>query len=150
MSDKLSVVPTVLRSGDALNVVPAAGEVVFDLRSERLGAFMGVLEAVPPDIDGVVLATSMEREWPGMDSSGATAGLLERASRRLGRTIAGRPRGGASDASHFAASIPVTVDGLGPRGGGAHTPDEFVLSESLRQRAEVALAVAYETLSANM
>ena len=104
--DKLSVVPTVLRSGDALNVVPAAGELVFDLRSERLGAFMGVLEAVPPDIDGVVLATSMEREWPGMDSSGATAGLLERASRRLGRTIAGRPRGGASDASHFAASIP--------------------------------------------
>jgi glutamate carboxypeptidase len=55
-------------------------------------------------------------------------------------------RGGASDASHFALSIPLTVDGLGPRGGGAHTPDEFVLDDSLGERAEVALAVALEAL----
>jgi glutamate carboxypeptidase len=51
-------------------------------------------------------------------------------------------RGGASDASHVAQAIPVTVDGLGPRGGGAHTPSEWVGAESLRTRAEVALAVA--------
>ena len=38
-----------------------------------------------------------------------------------GRSSA-RARGGASDASHFAPSIPLTVDGLGPRGGGAHAP----------------------------
>jgi glutamate carboxypeptidase len=58
-------------------------------------------------------------------------------------------RGGASDASHFAAAgIPLTVDGLGPRGGGAHTPGEFVLASSLRERAEVALAVAAEVLEA--
>ena len=36
----------------------------------------------------------------------------------------------------------MTVDGLGPRGGEAHNPDEFVLAESLRQRAEVACAIA--------
>ena len=40
-------------------------------------------------------------------------------------------RGGASDASHFAAAIPVTVDGLGPRGGAAHNPDEFIVEASL-------------------
>ncbi len=57
------------------------------------------------------------------------------------------PRGGASDASHFAPSIALTVDGLGPRGGGAHTPEEFVLAPSLRQRAEVALALAVEVLA---
>ncbi|MEA2307975.1 MAG: hypothetical protein QOI65_261, partial [Thermoleophilaceae bacterium] len=28
-----------------------------------------------------------------------------------------------------------------PRGGGAHNPDEYVLTETLRTRAEVALAV---------
>ena len=50
-------------------------------------------------------------------------------------------RGGASDASHLAAAIPLTVDGLGPRGGKAHNPGEFVLAASLRSRAEVALAV---------
>jgi glutamate carboxypeptidase len=55
--------------------------------------------------------------------------------------VIGAGRGGASDASHFAPSIPLTVDGLGPRGGGAHAPHEFVLRASLRSRAEVALAV---------
>ena len=36
----------------------------------------------------------------------------------------------------------MTVDGLGPRGGGAHSPREHVLADSLPDRAEVALAVA--------
>ena len=39
------------------------------------------------------------------------------------------------------------VDGLGPRGGGAHTPEEFVLAGSLRERAEVAVAIAIEALA---
>jgi glutamate carboxypeptidase len=145
-AERLSVVPTVIRSGEAFNVVPAAGELISDLRADRLESFDRVLESVPSQLDGVTLAGAMEREWPGMDSHAATAGLLQRASARLGRTIAGVARGGASDASHFAASIPLTVDGLGPRGGGAHTPEEFVLTRSLRERAEVALAVAGEVL----
>jgi glutamate carboxypeptidase len=143
---RLSVVPTRIRSGEALNVVPAAGELTFDMRADRIDAFDGVLAAVPPELDGAMLEPRMERRWPGMDSTAATADVLERASARLGRRIAAVSRGGASDASHFAASIPLTIDGLGPRGGGAHTPEEFVLRSSLAERAEVALAVAMEVL----
>jgi glutamate carboxypeptidase len=55
-------------------------------------------------------------------------------------------RGGASDASHFARDIALTIDGLGPRGDGAHTPGEFVLRASLRERTEVALAIAWTIL----
>jgi glutamate carboxypeptidase len=149
-ADRLSVVPTVVRSGDAFNVVPGDGELVFDLRAERSEAFAEVLAAIPPELDGVSVEGQMERVWPGMDAKAATAGLLERASERLGRRIVGVARGGASDASHFAPPIPLTVDGLGPRGGGAHTPDEFVLAVSLRERAEVALAVALEALEAHL
>jgi glutamate carboxypeptidase len=145
--ERLSVVPTVLRSGGAFNVVPAAGELILDLRATTLAAFAPVRASVPPEIAGVTLEASMERLWPGMDCEAATAPLLGRASARLGRPIVGVARGGASDASHFAATIPTTVDGLGPRGGGAHTPEEFVLGRSLAQRAEVALAVALETLA---
>jgi glutamate carboxypeptidase len=144
--ERLSVVPTVMRSGGAFNVVPADGELVFDLRARRLEAFEPVLAAVTDQRDGVELEARMERLWPGMDSEAATAGLRHAASRRLGRTVAGAARGGASDASHFAPLIPLTIDGLGPRGGGAHTPDEFVLAPSLGQRAEVALALAVEVL----
>ena len=145
--DRLSVVPTVFRSGDAFNVVPAAGELIFDLRADRTEAFEPVLAAVPPTLGGVAVEAVMERVWPGMDTRAATQAILEAASAKLGRRVVGVSRGGASDASHFAARIPLTVDGLGPRGGGAHTPEEFVLASSLAERAEVAMAVALAALA---
>ena len=145
----LSVVPTVMRSGDAFNVVPAAGELLFDMRADQLDAFDGVLAAVPADVDGVALEAEMDRRWPGMDAIETTRPLLARASTRLGRPIVGAARGGASDASHFAATVPITIDGLGPRGGGAHTPQEFVLEPAIEKRAQVALAVALEVLDMN-
>jgi glutamate carboxypeptidase len=144
---QLSAVPTVMSSGGAFNIVPAAGELIFDLRARSLDAFEPVLAAVEPELDGVGLNARMERRWPGMDSAAVTESLIAGASERLGRAIVGVPRGGASDASHFAETIPLTVDGLGPRGGGAHTPEEFVLAETLHSRAEVALALAHEVLS---
>jgi glutamate carboxypeptidase len=147
--EHLSVVPTVMRSGEAFNVVPAAGELLFDMRADRLEAFQAVLAAVEKDYEGVALDARMERHWPGMDAIETTRSLLARAGERIGRPIIGAARGGASDASHFAATIPITIDGLGPRGGGAHTPGEFVLEPSLRMRAEVALAVAVEVLAMN-
>ena len=144
--DHLSVVPTIVRSGAAFNVVPASGELIFDLRADRIEAFDEVLQAVPRSLDGVTVQATMQRVWPGMDARVATADLLERASSRLGRPIRAAARGGASDASHFASRIPLTVDGLGPRGGGAHTPQEFVLARSLVERAQVAVALAVEAL----
>ncbi|MBV9839739.1 MAG: M20/M25/M40 family metallo-hydrolase [Solirubrobacterales bacterium] len=145
--ERLSAVPTVIRCGEAFNVVPATGELIFDLRADRVEAFEPVLGAVASELGGATLEARMERLWPGMDSRAATAGLLARACERLGRAIVGVARGGASDASHFAPWIPLTVDGLGPRGGGAHTPEEFVWRESLHERAEVALAVTSEALA---
>ncbi len=145
--EQLTVVPTVIRSGEAMNVVPADGELTLDLRARDLPAFDPVIAAVSERIDGVRLEARLERGWPGMDSTAATADLLRRATERLGRAIEPVHRGGASDASHFAATIAVTIDGLGPLGAGAHTPDEFVLEPALRERAEVALALAHEVLA---
>jgi glutamate carboxypeptidase len=142
-ADRLTAVPTILDSGRAFNVVPAQGELVADLRADRLQAFTPVLEAIPRDFEGVALETSLARAWPGMDAREATRGPLGRAAELLGRPLVAAERGGASDASHMAAGgIALTIDGLGPRGGGAHTPSEWVSAESLRTRAEVALAVA--------
>jgi glutamate carboxypeptidase len=147
--DRLTAVPTILRSGHAFNVVPAAGELLCDLRADRLDAFDPVLAAVPEEHDEVRLEASMVRAWPGMDSREALAPALADASARLGRTIVGSERGGASDASHIAAAgVELTIDGLGPRGGGAHTPDEWVSAQSLHTRAEVALAVTAALLRA--
>jgi glutamate carboxypeptidase len=138
---RLTSVPTVLRSGEAFNVVPGAGELFCDLRADELDAIEQVVAAIPADHGGVRLDAELIRRWPGMHSEAAVGGLLERAAGALGRPLVPAARGGASDASHVATAIPVTVDGLGPRGGAAHNPDEFILEESLASRAEVALAV---------
>jgi glutamate carboxypeptidase len=139
---RLTAVPTVLHVGDAFNVVPGIGELVCDLRADTLDAFEGVLQALPEELGGARLEANLIRQWPGMDAREATAPLLQAAAAALGRPVIGAGRGGASDAAHFAAAIPFTVDGLGPRGGGAHAPHEYVLATSLRPRAEIALAVA--------
>ena len=147
--DRLTAVPTILRSGDAFNVVPAQGELLCDLRADRLAAFDPVLDALPAEHDEVRLECTMVRAWPGMDSRAATSDVLAEAGERLGRPIVAAERGGASDASHVAAGgIALTIDGLGPRGGGAHTPGEWVSAESIRSRAEVALAVTAALLGA--
>jgi glutamate carboxypeptidase len=139
--DRLTAVPTIMRSGEAFNVVPAHGELVCDLRADTLAAIDPVLAQVPEELGDVRVEPRVVRAWPGMDTRSAAADVLERAAARLGRPLVAAERGGASDASHMAAGIPLTIDGLGPRGGGAHTPQEWVSAESLRTRAEVALAL---------
>jgi glutamate carboxypeptidase len=145
--DRLTAVPTVLHSGDAFNVVPGDGELVSDMRADSSDAFQRVVDAIPAEVGGATLHPGMVRLWPGMDATEATGPLLERAAAALGRPVVGMPRGGASDASHFAAAIPLTVDGLGPRGGAAHNPEEYVVADSLESRAAVALALAGAALS---
>jgi glutamate carboxypeptidase len=81
-----------------------------------------------------------------MDTSERAGELLANATELLGRPVIGTQRGGASDASHLAVHVALSVDGLGPRGGGAHAPQEFVLADSLRSRAEVALALTAAVL----
>ena len=135
-----------MNAGEAFNVVPPFGELFCDLRAENLTAFDRVLDAVPTKLNGARLTAELVRQWPGMDAREQTRPLLQKATELLGRPVTGAERGGASDASHMAQRVPVTVDGLGPRGG-AHNPDEYVLRESLRQRAEVALAITAALLS---
>jgi glutamate carboxypeptidase len=138
---RLTAVPTVMRSGDAFNVVPGGGELFCDCRADELDAIESVLESIPAEVGGVRLDAELIRRWPGMHSEAAVAPVLARAGAALGRPVRGVSRGGASDASHFAAAIPITIDGLGPRGGRAHNPGEYIYADSLGPRAEVALAV---------
>jgi len=145
-AERLTAVPTVINCGEAFNVVPGAGELLCDLRADDVNTFDTVLAALPERVDGVRLQSALLRRWPSMDSRAQTAPLLAEAAARLGRPIVGVSRGGASDASYMAPHIPVTIDGLGPRGGGAHTPDEYIVAESLRSRAEVALAIVAAAL----
>ena len=139
--DRLSAVPTILTSGEAFNVVPSGGELYCDMRADTATAFDRVLTAVPEEVGGARLEAEIVRLWPGMDSRESTRELLAATERCLGRPVVPVERGGASDASHVSATVPLTLDGFGPRGGKAHNPEEFVNAESIRERAEVCLAL---------
>jgi glutamate carboxypeptidase len=139
--DRLSAVPTIMTSGEAFNVVPSGGELFCDMRADDAAAFERVVAAVPQEVGGARLEAEIVRLWPGMDSRETTRELLAATERCLGRPVIPVERGGASDASHVSTTVPLTLDGFGPRGGKAHNPDEFVSAESIRERAEVALAL---------
>ncbi len=55
----------------------------------------------------------------------------------LGIQIQWRHSGGASDANIIGSVGIPTVDGLGVRGGGLHSPDEYVLLDSLSERVKL-------------
>ena len=147
-ADHLTAVPTVLHSGDAFNVVPGDGELVSDMRADSSDAFdargrrdprRGRRRDAAPRDDPPVAGDGQHARRPCRCSSARP--------RRSAEPVAAMRRGGASDASHFAAAIPLTVDGLGPRGGAAHNPDEYIVAASLAPRAAVALALAQAALS---
>jgi glutamate carboxypeptidase len=145
--DRVTAVPTVVRSGEAFNVVPASGELLCDVRADSLDAIDAVEGAIPGEVGGARLQTELLRRWPTMDSREATAAWLARAADAAGRRIVAAGRGGASDASHFAPAIAQTVDGLGPRGGAAHNPGEHVRIDSIEPRAQIALALTLAGLN---
>jgi glutamate carboxypeptidase len=140
-AQQLSVVPSRLRSGAAINVVPADGELMVDMRARSSDSFARVIDRLPGSSRGAALDAQLIRSWPGMDTRAATAKLLEDTADRLGRPIFAAARGGASDASHLASVVPLTLDGLGPRGGHAHSPEEYVYGPSLGERLELAMAL---------
>jgi glutamate carboxypeptidase len=145
--ERITVVPTIMRSGEAFNIVPAGGELSFDVRAARLEAIEALLDEVPPEVDGVSLDAKLTRRWPAMQMAERAEPLLAQASAMLDRPVIGAERGGASDASHLAAGAPLlAIDGLGLLGAGSHAPDEHIVTASLRSRAEVALALVAAAL----
>jgi len=60
---------------------------------------------------------------------------VTRCGEQLGLAITCRPTGGVCDGNKLAAAGLPTVDTLGVRGGGIHSPDEYLIVKSLVERA---------------
>jgi glutamate carboxypeptidase len=74
----------------------------------------------------------------------STRSLLESISacgRELGLSLTWRSSGGASDGNKLAAAGLPVVDTMGPRGGNLHSPQEYLLLDSLAERAKLAALV---------
>jgi glutamate carboxypeptidase len=141
---------TLARAGSVANVVPEAAELSVDARAwsraeaERVSAG---LAGYQPAVDGVRVTVEGGFDRPPLEPTTASEELYARARRlgeELGLEIGAARVGGASDGNFVAAAGIPTLDGLGPRGGGAHARDEHVLVADLSPRAALVAALVSE------
>jgi glutamate carboxypeptidase len=133
----------VIQGGTTSNVVPAHAWAEIDVRvataaeKARIERALSGLEPVNPKIR-LTISGSFNR--PPMERTESVASLFEQARRiyrtsALGDELTEGSSGGGSDGNFTAALGVPTLDGLGPRGGGAHADDEHVLLSSIPERA---------------
>ena len=145
-----TVVPTLASAGNARNVVPSGAEVTVDFRfwsaaeGERI---CEALEAFAPSDGRVGTEVSAVVSRPPMEPTPESL-ALHRTARAvaavLGFGLAAARVGGASDGNLTAAAGIPTLDGLGPRGGGAHARGEHVELDDLPRRAALIAALLAE------
>jgi glutamate carboxypeptidase len=137
-----TVTPTVATVGTADNVVPAEGRIKVDVRvesaaeQERVESAMATLTAVDPE--AVVEVTGGVNRPPMPES--ASAALMPLAL-QVAPGLAGIAVGGGSDGNFTAAIGIPTLDGLGAVGGGAHADHEYVLVDTMPERARLIAAL---------
>jgi len=133
-----TVTPTVATAGTADNVVPAEGRIKVDVRVEsadekdRVEAAMASL--TPVDAETVVEVSGGVNRPPMPESASAT--LMPLAA-QVAPGLGGAAVGGGSDGNFTAAIGVPTLDGLGAVGGGAHADHEFILVDTMPERARL-------------
>ncbi len=131
------------------NVVAETAELEVDLRATTRADIEAAEEAIReiaanstvPDVTATV--TRRARWWP-MEKTAGTAALAEIAiglAVRLGFALSDTATGGASDANTASAAGAATLDGLGPVGGNAHAPTEYLELDSIVPRTTLLAAL---------
>jgi glutamate carboxypeptidase len=140
----LTVNPAKIDGGSPSNVVPDLAILRVNLRpaTPELEAEAGEM------ISRAVGEVSAEREVtielsggfarppkPMTPNMEALFGLVRQAGADLGQTIGWQPTGGVCDGNNIAACGVPVVDTMGVRGGKIHSMEEFLIVESLKERA---------------
>ena len=142
----LTVNPAKIDGGSPSNVVPDLAILRVNLRPAT-----PELEAeADRDIRALVAAVASEREVeielhggfarppkPMTPEAEALFGLVRRAGADLGQAIGWQPSGGVCDGNNIAACGVPVVDTMGVRGGKIHSMEEFLIVESLKERASL-------------
>ncbi|MDN5855169.1 MAG: M20 family metallopeptidase [Actinomycetia bacterium] len=149
-----TVTPTTARAGTTTNTVPAQARVGIDVRARSLDELRRVddaLRTMPRHNADVLLQLDGGINRPPLEASASAAQftLAGKAAADAGLpALERRSVGGASDGNFTAALGVPTLDGLGPVGHGAHTPQEWVDVASLPERARL-IAAILTSLEAN-
>jgi glutamate carboxypeptidase len=148
--DGTTLTATLATAGSAVNVVPESARLTVDARAwtgreaDRVTKALAGYRAGAAHVE-VEVAGGFDR--PALEPTPASEELFAHARRHaadLGFELGAARVGGASDGNFVAAAGIPTLDGLGPRGGGAHARDEHVLVADLPVRAALLAALVSE------
>ena len=141
--DGITVNPGVISGGTMPNVVPDFAQAQFDLRflhpDDRLDIEARMREMMTHQrVPDVALTLELRPDFKGpLVATPASIQLAEQAqhiANMLGFSINHILTGGASDASYTSSFGVPTLDGLGPIGGNDHSPQEYLLLDSVAPR----------------
>jgi len=132
--------------GGPVNVVPDTAVVRFNVRVEVTRDRLEVehrlreLVAILNERDGFAVELHGRFSAPPKPLDEATERLLDvirECGRELGLTLRQQASGGVCDGNRLAAAGLTVVDTLGPRGGEIHSENEYLIVESLTERAKL-------------
>ena len=150
--DGLSVNPARIEGGGPNNVVPDLAILRVNFRAsgpDEVAAAQAAIEdavAAVTAAHGVTITVHGGFNRPAKPIDVGAARLFETvraAGTDLGLAIAWKETGGVCDGNNIAACGVPVVDTMGARGGAIHSPDEYLLIDSLAERAALsALTIA--------
>lgn len=146
----ISVNPAKIEGGSANNVVPDHAVLRFNIRPQATEA----AEKFERDLKTLTTAIEAAHEVSTHTHGGVTRppkpvdakaqklfDLVRECGAELGQDIKWKSTGGVCDGNNIAAcGIPV-VDTMGVRGGSIHSPQEFLITQSLAERAALSARV---------
>ena len=152
----LIVNPSRIEAGSPSNVVPDLAILRVNLRPRT----PEIETAAKRDIDEAVATITAQREVrmevnggfgrppkPLTPQAEALFNLVKQAGADLGQTIAWQPSGGVCDGNNIAACGVPVVDTMGVRGGKIHSMEEFLITDSLGERAALSALTVLRLMS---
>ena len=153
-----SVNVDIIQGGTKANVIPDYARAVVDARVANAGEKKRIetcFQQIPQGthVDGVRVEVQGGIYRPPMVPSEITLGLWEQIveiGTRLGQEMKLIATGGGSDGNFTSALGIPTIDGLGPRGGSAHSQVEFLDLESINPTIELICEICKSAAEGNL
>jgi glutamate carboxypeptidase len=142
--DGLTVNPSRIEGGSPSNVVPDLAVLRVNLRPRTPEIKAETKRAIDAMIAEVASAHDVTMEVSGgfgrppkplTPEAEALFNLVKQAGADLGQSIAWQPSGGVCDGNNIAACGVPVVDTMGVRGGKIHSAEEYLIVDSLAERA---------------
>jgi glutamate carboxypeptidase len=143
-SPRLSVNPARIDGGGPNNVVPDLAVLRVNFRPKDADEIARARQAIDAAVAAVTTAHDVAIEVHGsfnrppkpIDAQAARLfDLVRRTGADLDLSIAWRDTGGVCDGNNIAAVGTPVIDTMGVRGGAIHSPEEFLIVDSLAERA---------------